>query len=90
MRDPMWLRTHVVVAGRRSHPESAIVLLARILGSHPSDPGSSPGGGSNREAQTDGGMVAAARAFTGNSHSTEIAANRVAPLLKGTLRPWGK
>ena len=34
-----------IEAGRCSQPEPGIVELARILGSHPSDPGSSPGGG---------------------------------------------
>ena len=36
-----------LASSRRIHsPESAIVKLVRILGPHPSDPGSSPGGGS--------------------------------------------
>ena len=33
------------------HPNSAIVQLVRILGPHPSDPGSSPGGGSMNQEE---------------------------------------
>ena len=35
----------MVAFGLDAEPESAIVELVRILGSHPSNPGSSPGGG---------------------------------------------